>query len=248
MPRTKKQTTRIALLADVHGNLPALEAVLADAQVRTYDQVWHLGDFLGYVPFPNEVIDVLRALPALCVIGNYDRKVLAFSQKQAQWKKSKARIKYQAFKWNAAHLGARQRKYLSQLPERLERKVGGQRIVLNHGSPESLKEHLTSNTPTDRLRQLAATVGADIIVCGHSHESFKRRVANTWFINPGSVGRPEGDDARASYCLLEIGPGLLHMQRRRVVYDVARAGRAIHAAGLHRKLYEALCEGRAART
>ena len=82
----KKNNKRIALLSDVHGNLPALEAVLDDAVGRGAEELWYGGDFLGYAPFPNEVVQKLREARAVSIIGNYDLKVLAFGQKQENWK------------------------------------------------------------------------------------------------------------------------------------------------------------------
>ncbi len=242
-PTQPAPSTRIALLADVHGNLPALEAVLADVHRRDVDQIWYLGDFLGYIPFPNEVIARLRMENAVSILGNYDHKVLAYPRKAARWRKTKKPAKLAAFRWNSAGLQAENRRYLKKLPTTQRLKVAGLTALLTHGSPDSPQEPLSGETPGSRFRELAETARADLVVCGHSHESFLLRSGGTCFINPGSVGRPGAGDARAMYRWVTITEGKITSRPRRVTYDIERAGRAIHAAGLDRRFFEALREG-----
>jgi len=223
---------KIALLSDVHGNLPALEAVLADAARNDARDVWNLGDFLGYAPFPNEVIQTLRGVKGVNIAGNYDLKVLAFPQKKEKWKDKKAPEKYVAFEWNHESLSEDNRTFLASLPERSAVEVGGLTALLVHGSPAALSELLHAGTPRQRFQELAQMARVDLVACGHSHEAFVRREGGTWFVNPGSVGRPEGGDWRASYALLEFADGDLKVGHRRVEYDIDRVVRAVHAAGL----------------
>ena len=243
MPRTKKPN-KIALLSDVHGNLPALEAVLADAAENGAGAVWNLGDFLGYAPFPNEVIQAFRAAEAVNVVGNYDLKVLAFEQRKEKWKRKKTAEKYVAFTWNHEHLSAGSRAFLESLPEQRRCEVSGLSALLVHGSPASVAELLGRATPAGRFRELAGMASVDLVACGHSHEAFVRRVDETWFVNPGSVGRPEGGDWRASYVLLDVADGNLHVGHRRVAYDVERVVRAVHAAGLPAEFADVFREAR----
>lgn len=228
----KKNSATIALISDVHGNLPALEAVLADAARHAAEAIWNLGDMLGYAPFPNEVIRTLRDARAVNIIGNYDLKVLAFKRQQGKWKRKKAPAKYAGFAWNDAHLLDESRAFLGSLPEQARRKVGGLEALLVHGSPASVSELLGAETKGPRLKELAQMARADLVVCGHSHEPFVRRVEETSFINPGSVGRPEGGDWRASYALVACSNGALKVGHRRVPYDIERVVRGVHAAGL----------------
>jgi len=240
----KSKARKIALLSDVHGNLPALEAVLQDATQHGAGEVWNLGDFLGYAPFPNEVVQRLRDANAVSIIGNYDRKVLDFEQKQEQWKRRKAPEKFAAFRWNYEHLSADTKRYLRSLPEQTTVQAHGCTALLVHGSPDSLNECLGPGTPQSRFDELAESAGMDLIVCGHSHEAFVRRAKETWFINPGSVGRPEGGDWRASYALLELTGGGVEVGHRCVPYDVERVVRAIRAADLPESFVDVVCKGR----
>ncbi len=234
MNRKKKPTT-IALISDIHGNLPALEAVFRDIQRRCASDIWNLGDMLGYAPFPNKVLAALREVGAVSIIGNYDQKVLAFAEKRNKWKKRKPPAKYAAFHWNDMYLRDENRVFLASLPEQIRRPFGGLTALLVHGSPVSIDEALSSDTPENRLVELAEIARADLVVCGHSHEPFVRHVGPCWFVNPGSVGRPEGGDWRASYATLNLGKTGIEVEFHRVAYDIERVARGVHAAGLPRE-------------
>lgn len=240
----KKASTTIALLSDVHGNLPALEAVLDDAARRDVTEIWNLGDMLGYAPFPNDVLGRLQEVAAVNIVGNYDRKVLDFARKRDKWKRKKPPAKFIAFQWNDAHLSDVGRRFVESLPEQIRHKAGGLEVLLVHGSPASINELLNSDTPRQRLSELARLARADVVACGHSHEAFVRHVDEVWFVNPGSVGRPEAGDWRAAYALLEFSNGTLKVGHRRVPYDIDRVARAVHAAGLPGEFIDVFRKGK----
>ena len=234
----------VALLGDVHANLPALEATLAHARQNNVDAIWNLGDFVGYGAFPEEVIQSLRAAQAISILGNYDRKVLKVKEKAAEWQARKLPEKWLAFKWSDDHLSQASREYLHALPEQIRLKIEGQRILLVHGSPSSREEHLTPETSEQRLEELAEEGRADIILCAHSHVPFARQVKGTWFVNPGSVGRPDDGDVRASFALLRFSPGQFQFEFHRIDYDVARAAAAIRQAHLPESFAQMVLLGR----
>jgi putative phosphoesterase len=235
---------KVALLGDVHANLPALEATLMHARQNSVDAIWNLGDFVGYGAFPEEVIQVLRASQALSILGNYDRKVLKVEEKAAEWQARKLPEKWLAFKWSYDHLSQDCREYLRSLPEQIRLKMDRQRILLVHGSPSSREEHLTPVTPQPRLEELADQARADIILCAHSHVSFARQAKGSWIVNPGSVGRPDDGDARASYAILSFSGGQFEVEFYRIVYDVARAAAAIRQAHLPESFAQMVLLGR----
>ncbi|MBN1536001.1 MAG: metallophosphoesterase family protein [Anaerolineales bacterium] len=222
----------VALLGDIHANLPALEAVIAHAQAHHVQQYWNTGDFLGYGAFPNEIFDCLHHIGAVSIVGNYDLKVLNFPTKQRKWKKNKRPGKYLAFKWAHEQLLEENAQYLRSLPEKLEMEIENRRILMVHGSPESIDEMLCDKTPVKRLENLAKGSQVDVIVCGHTHQAFLRQVQDVWFVNPGSVGRPGDGDPRAAYALLDIRDDSFGVQQFRIDYDIARAVDAIRKAGL----------------
>jgi len=223
---------RVALIGDIHANLPALEMVLSHAARHGAEAYWNLGDMLGYGPFPNEVIARLKRENVLSVIGNYDLKVLKFEKFKEKWKETKRPEKYTAFEWASSNLSDESRAFLESLPTELRIEHEGYRILLTHGSPESIKEPLTPSTPESRLSHLARSAGADIIVVGHSHDAFYRITEGIRFINTGSVGRPKDGDPRASYAMADIAGDTIEVEHYRVTYDVRRTITAIRERNL----------------
>lgn len=235
---------KVALIGDVHANLPALEAVLERISEQEVEAIWNVGDFVGYGAFPNEVVERLRNENVLSIVGNYDLKVLEFKQKKDKWRKKKPRRKYLAFKWAYETLSKKNRKYLRFLSQEIRMKVKGKRILLTHGSPASNEEHLTPETSDKRLRKLAQMAKADIIICGHSHLPFARQVDGIWFINTGSVGRPDDGDPRACYAILRFTGDEIEVQHHRVEYDVEKAIAAIREHKLPEAFAQMMLQGR----
>lgn len=234
----------VALIGDVHANLPALEAVLAHAEQRGAEAIWNIGDFVGYGAFPDDVVKRLIREKAVSIIGNYDLKVLKVKKKKEKWQTRKLPQKLFAFEWAYDHLSRKSRRYLRSLPQEVRLEVDGRCVLLTHGSPASNEEALTPDTPQRRLGELAQMAHADVVICGHSHQPFTREVAGVWFINTGSVGRPDDGDPRACYALLEMGPASLQVQHYRVAYDVDRAVAAIRANQLPEAFAQMALRGR----
>lgn len=241
---------RIVLLGDIHANLPALEAVLTHARSLGGSSIWNTGDFVGYGAFPDEIVMRLQQEGATSVIGNYDLKVLKFPRRKEKWRQSKHPQKWLAFQWAYQNLSEASRAILRSLPQEIVLEEGGKRILLTHGSPASIEEALSPETPEKRLRELLdlaiAHHGApvDAVICGHSHQAFTRQVEKAWIINTGSVGRPDDGDPRARYAILSIGRDLFQVEHYRVVYDIARAVQAIQANGLPEVFAQMHIQGR----
>lgn len=235
---------KVALIGDAHANLPALNAVLAQAERQGVDAVWNVGDFVGYGAFPDEVVQRLQRDCAANIIGNYDMKVLRVKEKRDKWRKSKTPEKWLAFEWAYEHLSKPSRKYLRSLPKQARLEMEGKRVLLVHGSPASPDEHLLPESPAGRLAELAQMADADVVVCGHSHRAFARKVEGVWFINTGSVGRPDDGDPRACYAVLQMKPGFFQARHYRVEYDVESAARAIRERGLPEAFAQMVVQGR----
>lgn len=231
-PVEAKPSLCVALIGDVHANLPALEAVLAHAREQGVEAIWNVGDFVGYGVFPDEAVKLLQGEEALSIAGNYDLKALQVKRRKAKWQKNKHPEKLLAFEWAYDHLSPESRDYLKALPQERRLTAGGKRILLTHGSPDSNEDPLTPDTPEDHLRELARKADADVIICGHSHQPFARRVDGAWFINTGSVGRPDDGDPRACYAVLRLTPESLDVQHHRVEYDAERIADAVREHGL----------------
>lgn len=235
---------KIALIGDIHANLPALERVLSHARRQDVDAVWNVGDCVGYGAFPVETVRRLQVERALSIAGNFDLQVLDFPRRQDLWREMLSPAKFRTFEWTYAQLGAEERRYLRSLPREVRQVVAGQRVLLVHGSPISIEEHLTPATPQARLRELARTASADLVICGHSHQPFVRRVDGVWFINTGSVGRPDDGDPRACYALVDMDTRSLDVQHYRLAYDLERAVAAVRTQGLPEALAQMFLQGR----
>jgi putative phosphoesterase len=211
------ENPRLALISDIHGNLQALEAVLEDANARGIRAFVNAGDFVGYGAFPDEAVKALRALEVPSVIGNFDLKVLEGSREGNSNKEKDV-----AFKFARERLSKSSRRYLASLPDKISFEIGGKTVLLTHGSPESLNEHLDESTPGERLMHLAKVTGADVIVIGHSHRQFSKTVDGATFINPGGVGRSDDGDPRAAYAVIAFNP--LKVEMIRLDYDYGVVG------------------------
>jgi putative phosphoesterase len=233
---------KIALIGDVHANLPALDAVLAHARAQGADAVWNVGDFIGYGPFPDEVVRRLRDVDAVSIIGNYDRKALQGLDKPAVLPKQAE--KRAAFQFAAERLTPEHRAYLAAQPDERRFEALGHRILLVHASPASAKEHLGPDTPEARLRELAAVANTELIICGHAHQPFVREVDGVWFVNTGSVGRPDDGDPRACYAILTLAANHFSIEHYRVAYDVAAAVAALREQGQPEAFAQMLLQGR----
>ncbi|MBD3183773.1 YfcE family phosphodiesterase, partial [Candidatus Poribacteria bacterium] len=131
---------KVALIGDIHANLPALETVLKDAHKREVDAVWNVGDIVGYGAFPEEVVQRLKNDNVMTIIGNYDLKVLKVESRKQQNKKHSR--KWFAFNWAYENLSESSREYLSSLPKEIKMEEAGKRILITHGSPESNEEYI----------------------------------------------------------------------------------------------------------
>ncbi len=199
---------RVAVLSDIHANLAALEAALADLEHREIESVVVAGDLIGDGGQPAEVVKLVRRLGCPAIRGNVDRKVAeaaALSGKDLAERAMKKRTA--ELLWTARRLDRVGLDWLTGLPATLTLRVGGVRMLVVHGSPLSDTDYIyPSLTP----RALAAKLGADrpdVLVCGHSHVPFARRISGVAVVNAGSVGRPVDGDPRGSYALVDIEAG-----------------------------------------
>ena len=120
--------------------------------------------------------------------------------------------------------------YLHSLPRELRLEAAGKKLLVTHGSPESIDEHIYHDTPVERLEDLAHAAKADVMIVGHSHDQFTRQADESCFINPGSVGRPGDGNPQAAYAILSFNP--FKVELIRLDYNVEAAADALRKKGL----------------
>ncbi|GLU56405.1 phosphodiesterase [Dyadobacter frigoris] len=231
---------RIALISDIHANLPAFEAVLEDLEKQKPDAVYCLGDLVGYNVWPNQVIGLIRKHGIATIAGNHDLKVSKIFSSEGECSIQKS-SEY-AYKL----VGKKERDYLLTLPRHLKLEFQLNEDILNmllvHGSPRSINEYLLEELPEHYMLDLVREFNADLLCFGHSHKPY-HRIINSGkdgvdhyhhLINTGSVGKPKDGDSRACYVMLTINQSAtvtsadgVQVEFMRVKYDIEKAAQAI---------------------
>ena len=237
---------KYALISDVHANLPALDATLDAIEARDdVDAVYHLGDLVGYAPWPNEVVAELAEREIPGVAGNYDSTVAAdYKHCGCRYEDPRQEeLSHLSYAWTREHVSAETKRLLGELPFRIDiRPLGGHlagpTITLVHGNQSLNTVYVTEDRSDDFLSKMGHGLGAkhgDVVAFGHTHKPWHRVVDGVHFVNTGSVGRPKDGDWRAGYVLLTVDASGIAVEFRRVEYDVERAARAILESTLPRE-------------
>jgi putative phosphoesterase len=202
---------RVAALYDIHGNLPALEAVLAEVEREGVDAIVVGGDIVAGPPQPREAVELVRSLPdAHCIRGNADR---LFDDEFAG---------DEGLAWLLERLDGEQARWLAGLPFSV---VLGDTLYV-HATPVDDTTIVTELTTDEKLAGLLAGVEQRRVVAGHTHMQLERRVGETLFVNAGSVGRPYEGRTGAYWAILDDG-----VELRRTEYDLEQAARLVRASG-----------------
>ena len=224
-------TSRVAALYDVHGNLPALEAVLSDLEDIDHGLIVVGGD-VASGPMPAEVLDRLQALDAHVrwVRGNADREVVsAYDRGSATEDARSSDPALRASGWFSSRIRDHHRDLMASFEEQMLVDIEGLGAVLFcHAIPNNDEEILTMATPDTRLRSILFEVGQNVVVCGHVHTQYDRRLDDRRVVNAGSVGLPyQGEPAGAFWALL----GNERVELRRSDYDLRGAVNSFRALG-----------------
>lgn len=220
---------RVAIVSDIHGNLTAFEAVLADLRQTAPDIVFHGGDLPHGGSHPTEIVDQIRDLNWLGVVGNTDEMLFdpesltRFAHGSPQFETMWNAIAEMAA-WTRDALGLERIDWLSAIPHRL----GYEGMALVHASPETTWRALGPEASDEELEAAYSPLGKTIAVYGHIHHPFVRRMRALTIANAGSVGLPYDGDRRASYLMLDDGKA----QIRRVEYNVEHELHAVMNSGM----------------
>jgi putative phosphoesterase len=223
---------RTAIISDVHANLPALNAVLAEIDSMGINHIISAGDVVGYYPFPNEVIQVFQERAVKGIAGNHDRTVIRTQVSRMN------HVAGEAAQWTARELSESSKKYLGSLPPRMHVTIGGKLIGLYHGSPRDDVEYVFEEEADPELLRLS---GTRLLILGHTHVPFIYRSKEGTIVNPGSVGQPRDGDPRA--CFMVHDSTKDDFTIRRTEYDIESVVQAVERAGLPNDLGERLRHG-----
>jgi putative phosphoesterase len=225
---------RVAVITDIHGNLPALEASLAAIDAMGIERVYCGGDLVGYGPYPNEVCALIEDRRIPTIYGNYDYAIgrrlddCGCAYKDPDEKALGER----SIAWTLAHTDERSADFMRALPFDLRFDLGVHRVRLVHGSPRKVNEYLFEDKPDSLYERLARDADCDVLVFGHTHKPWIREHGGVLFVNCGSVGKPKDGDPRCAFAVLEATGDAIEARIERVPYDAERVAREVGEAGL----------------
>jgi putative phosphoesterase len=224
----------IAVITDVHGNVPALEAALARIDELGIGKVFCGGDLVGYGPWPNEVCRLLEARGIPTIYGNYD---YAIGRDQedcgcAYTDTHDRELGERSIAWTLEHTDAASKAFMRGLPFDLRFELGGRRARLVHGSPRKVNEYLFEDKPAKTFERIARGADCDVLVCGHTHQPWIHEYAGVLFVNCGSVGKPKDGDPRGGLAVLEAAGEEVRPRIDRFSYDVDYVAERVASAGL----------------
>jgi len=233
---------KIAILADIHGNLPALEAVLAKIDAEGIERIVCLGDVATLGPQPREVIARVRALGCPVVMGNTDAILLALQRDGSTMGNDWSNEAFD--QWCANQLTDDDLAYLRAFQPTISLTLDGDVTLLcYHGSPRSYDDRITAETPDAALHEMLGAIPAHIYIGGHTHQQMLRRHRDALVLNPGTVGfvkdaimpaTPIRNPSWAEYAVIACDDGQLNVSLRRVPFDLDALFAAFDASGIPR--------------
>jgi putative phosphoesterase len=236
---------KLAFISDIHGNAEALESVIKDIKDKqiSLENVYCLGDLVGYGPRPNEVIELIKKYNIKTILGNYDEAVgfyLPTCGCNIDSPSDKTKTQ-NSLNWTGQHTSVNNKEFLRDLEEQITLEIGGYKLLLTHASPYSINDYVYEND-TEKQAEIAEELEEDIIIFGHTHHPYNKKINDKLFINTGSLGRPKDGDNRACYCIVEIGLDV-NIKFIRVPYDVEKVAMEIEKTELLDEFAELLRTG-----
>jgi putative phosphoesterase len=237
---------RVAVITDIHGNLPALEAALRWIDREGIGEIYCGGDLVGYGPRPSEVCSLVSERGIPTIYGNYDWAIARDEEdcRCAYVTEHDRKIGQLSVDWTLEHTDSRSKDFMRDLPFDLRFELGGKRVRLVHGSPRKVNEYLFEDKPAKTFERIAAGADCDILVFGHTHKPWVHEYGGVLFVNCGSVGKPKDGDARAGFAVLAANDGDLHVDVPRVEYPAREVADEMRDVGLPDELATKLVEAR----
>lgn len=224
----------VAVLTDIHGNLPALQAALRRIEELGIESVFCGGDLVGYGPHPNEVCALIAERGIPTIYGNYDYAIARELEDCgcAYVTQHDRELGRRSVDWTLAHTSQESKDFMRGLPFDLRFPVGGIDVHLVHGSPRKVNEYLFEDKPASLYERLAAAESDPVLVFGHTHKPWAREYGGVLFVNCGSVGKPKDGDPRGAFAVLTPNGESVDVSIERIAYDADAVAAEVRAAGL----------------
>jgi len=232
----------VAVITDIHANLPALEAALARIDELGIEEIYCGGDLVGYGPHPDEVCALIAGRRIPTIYGNYDYAIARDLDDCgcAYVTPHDRELGQRSVAWTLAHTDRVAKDFMRDLPFDLRFTVGGHEVHLVHGSPRKVNEYLFEDKPARLYERLAAAEDADALVFGHTHKPWVHDYGDVRFVNCGSVGKPKDGDPRGAFAILTATSDAIAATIERVDYDAERVADEVRNAGLPAEYAEKL--------
>jgi putative phosphoesterase len=233
---------RVAVITDIHANLPALGQTLARIEQLRIETIYCGGDLVGYGPHPNEVCAVIEDRGIPTIYGNYDYAIARdLEDCGCAYRDPQERaIGQRSVDWTLAHTDERSKRFMHDLPFDLRFELGGKRVRLVHGSPRKVNEYLFEEKPARTFERIAALADCDVLVFGHTHKPWVHEYGGVLFVNCGSVGKPKDGDPRAGFAVLAASDRGFEVKIERVAFNAEPVAAEMRAVGLPLELAESL--------
>jgi predicted phosphodiesterase len=238
----RRVSDAVAVISDIHANLPALEATLARIEALRIERTYCGGDLVGYGPHPNEVCALISEREIPTIYGNYDYAIAREEEDCgcAYVSEHDRELGQQSVAWTLAHTEQQSKNFMRGLPFELRFDVGRVSAHLVHGSPRKVNEYLFEDKPATLYERLAAAERDPVLVFGHTHKPWVHGYGGVLFVNCGSVGKPKDGDPRGAFAVLHPAGETLEVTIERVDYDADAVAREVRRSGLPREYAEGL--------
>jgi putative phosphoesterase len=228
---------KIAVISDVHGNLEALQSALSDIDDKKIDTIVCLGDLVGYGPFPNQVVELIRSRAIINILGNYDAAVL---EEKFNYIRDNEVNKF-CMPWAVRELKDNNRKYLETVPRNIVFEFQNKKIRFVHGSTRKINEYLPENSKN--AEEVMESLDEDILFCGHTHIPYIKKYGEKVLCNDGSVGKPKIGRPNGTYIIVDVLKDKVSSQIIEFQYDYKKTVQAMKEKHIHTSCIKNILSG-----
>lgn len=197
---------KIAIISDIHSNFVALKEVINDIKKQDISQIYCLGDIVGVYPQFKEVVKTFIENNIISILGNYDKACICDTIERGilYLRKGITEEQKKIFYWSHQNLDNTSKNFLASLPLKIKLEFEKNKVILVHGSPNSISKYIFPDTPELYLENMLKENNCNVIICGHTHIPMIIKTKEGYFVNPGSVGMPKTDPSEASYLIADF--------------------------------------------